>query len=408
MTVKRLLTEGTSKKNICRFLWTDLFLVAGCFPTDTMSFTLKPQLIYTPPRTTAHTRRQPYFSSSTTSSSLQSSVAVADFVTKTENATDFPVRDFPVEFKEGDPLEFATTPSTATTSSSTVSESFGTESDVMTATTRTYNPLDVWETHTPTLIQGGSIRTWTFATPLISSVQVHLKTEGRPMNANVELWEGPDNTPQKVAVYVEDGKVRPVVCFLNTPLCQNSVSIRNTAQMEYPMQAVLEPSKLPTGDDDDVELAVKLDRLASARPRLIQGGAVWTVPIPSHTDSVQLLLETQGRPLNARIELLSGPNNVKHVMEVYCEDGKVRPFYSIIQTPGVGNVIRIVNTATVEFPLTAVVEGWDVRIDEDYDERGRNAAGGSGMVADSQDNNPLLRLGGTQKWDANFYKNSLV
>ncbi|KAG7372653.1 hypothetical protein IV203_018796 [Nitzschia inconspicua] len=402
MIVKRLLTaEGTSKKNFSRVLWTALFLVAGCFPTDTMSFTLKPQLIYTPPTTTTHT-------STTTSSPLQSSVAVADFVTKTENATDFPVRDFPVAFKkESDPLEIATSPSSSatTTTSSTLSESFGTESDlVTTATTRTYNPLDVWETHTPTWIQGGSIRTWTFATPLISSVQVHLKTEGRPMNANVELWEGPDNTPQKVAVYVEDGKVRPVVCFMNTPLCQNSVSIRNTAQMEYPMQAVLEPSKLPTGDDD-IELAVKLDRLASARPRLIQGGAVWTVPIPSNTDSVQLLLETQGRPLNARIELLSGPNNVKQVMEVYCEDGKVRPFYSIIQTPGVGNVIRIVNTATVEFPLTAVVEGWDVRIDED-DER-RNAAARSGTVADSQDNNPLLRLGGTQKWDANFYKNSL-
>ena len=32
-----------------------------------------------------------------------------------------------------------------------------------------------------------------------------------------------------------------------------------------------------------------------------------------------------------------------------------RPFFCILETPGSGNVVRLVNTAPVEFPMTAAV-----------------------------------------------------
>ena len=45
--------------------------------------------------------------------------------------------------------------------------------------------LSVWERNKAADVQGGSLRTWSFADQhRIDMIQVHMKTDGRPMNAN--------------------------------------------------------------------------------------------------------------------------------------------------------------------------------------------------------------------------------
>eukprot|EP00339_Tiarina_fusa_P003017 CAMPEP_0117022280 /NCGR_PEP_ID=MMETSP0472-20121206/16761_1 /TAXON_ID=693140 ORGANISM="Tiarina fusus, Strain LIS" /NCGR_SAMPLE_ID=MMETSP0472 /ASSEMBLY_ACC=CAM_ASM_000603 /LENGTH=304 /DNA_ID=CAMNT_0004728093 /DNA_START=75 /DNA_END=989 /DNA_ORIENTATION=+ len=209
----------------------------------------------------------------------------------------------------------------------------------------------------PVTVQGGSLRTWSFATTKIERVQVKLSTNGRPLNADVDLWQGPDNTPQKMAVYIEDGALRPFNAIVETPRGQNTVAVLNTASMEYPLSAEVAAG---TAGADMYDLA--------SEGVTVQGGAIKTYSFGAPVGSVQILLKTDGRPLNARLELLQGPNNNKQVIDVYTEDGLDRPFYAIIETPGSGNVIRIVNTATMEYPLTCSVDPYSVEPGFDDDE----------------------------------------
>jgi hypothetical protein len=211
------------------------------------------------------------------------------------------------------------------------------------------------------LVQGGSLKTWSFKSTNVQRVRVDMKTEGRPLESNVELWQGPDNTPQKMRIYIEDGSFRTFSSVLETPLSPNTIAIRNTANLEFPLSA-----SVASCHTDYASYIVRESKRDSSHT--IQGGALRTYPFDIQVESVQVLLTTDGRPLNARIELLQGPNNNKQVIEVYTEDGNMRPFYIEIDTPGSGNVVRVVNTATVEFPLAAWVVPLEIKDGVDNDE----------------------------------------
>lgn len=213
------------------------------------------------------------------------------------------------------------------------------------ATFKSYE-TNIYPTFTDTciLVQGGSLKTWSYRNPNIEQVQVILSTEGRPLDTDIELWSGPDNTPCKMRVYVENGALRPFSAVLETPRGPNTIAIKNIGQIEFPISANV------ISTDIDIPSAECINNFMN-----IQGGALRTYPFDPQVDSVQVLLMTDGRPLNARVELLQGPNNNKQVVELYTEDGQDRPFFCILETPGSGNVVRIVNTAPVEFPMRASV-----------------------------------------------------
>jgi hypothetical protein len=225
---------------------------------------------------------------------------------------------------------------------------------------------DIWETASPMILQGGALRTWSEPTGSVERVQVSLKTEGRALNANVELWHGANNTPLKITIYSDDGGLRPFNAVIETPAGPNTIAIRNTGQIEFPLAACV-------GTDVE-DVAKRLSAMGTLKT--MQGGAIHTYPVDRSVTSVQVLLMTNGRPLNARIELLQGPNNDKQVINISTEDGMVCPFFAVIETPGTGHVVRVVNTATLDFPMTACVQPYLVEPgSDDYERRGWDHGG---------------------------------
>lgn len=193
-------------------------------------------------------------------------------------------------------------------------------------------------------LSGDSLRTWSFRSPCVERVQVNIATAGRPFDADIELWHGPENTPYKARVYAEDGDLRPFSAVIETPRAPSTIAVRNIGQPEFPVEVNVQSSNIPTPSPECI-----------ADSRIIQGNALRTYAFDPTVDSVQILLQTGGRPLNARIELLQGPSNNKQVIELYTDDGCDRPFFCFLETPGCSNVVRVINSAPMEFPLSASV-----------------------------------------------------
>eukprot|EP00560_Eucampia_antarctica_P008183 CAMPEP_0197825160 /NCGR_PEP_ID=MMETSP1437-20131217/2292_1 /TAXON_ID=49252 ORGANISM="Eucampia antarctica, Strain CCMP1452" /NCGR_SAMPLE_ID=MMETSP1437 /ASSEMBLY_ACC=CAM_ASM_001096 /LENGTH=266 /DNA_ID=CAMNT_0043425047 /DNA_START=196 /DNA_END=993 /DNA_ORIENTATION=+ len=206
-------------------------------------------------------------------------------------------------------------------------------------------------------VQGGTLRTCSFDQS-VDRVQVLLKTSGRPLNSKVVLWQGPDNAPQKIIVYLEEGNRHQFRAVIETPGASSAFAIYNTGSMEFPFDACLDPEVETTDGKTSDSPSLKMTQTSESR--LVQGGSVYSTPFPPSVQSVEIMLNSDGRPMNARIELLQGPNNIKQFMEVYIEDGTERPFYVILDTPGNGNVVRIVNTSPIEYPMSTIMKPYDV------------------------------------------------
>lgn len=217
----------------------------------------------------------------------------------------------------------------------------------------------IWETREATTVQGRSLLTWSFSNPYIERVHVLMKTEGRPLEADVELWHGPDHTPVQMRAYVEDGAQCTFSAFFDTVKSPNTIAIRNTGMLEFPLEAIV------TADDEGVGDEA-LEVCTQYRGETIQGGAMRSYNFDPKVGSAAILLETDGRPLNCKIEIMQGPNHNKQLLHFYSEDGVDQPFFAIIQTPGHGCVIRVINTGPMEFPITASVQPFEMASPESF------------------------------------------
>ena len=171
-------------------------------------------------------------------------------------------------------------------------------------------------------------------------MQVVLTTEGCPLDANVELWQS-KITPCKMRVYVENGQMSVIFAAPRGP--NHTVAVRNVGRGDWPMSANVYVDYVNSPSDSNSSTT-------------IPGGTLRQYRVDPNVESVEVTLKTEGRPLNARIELSQRPDKVnQQVIELYTQDGLQWPLLCLIETPGVDNSLRIINTAAVEFNMTATV-----------------------------------------------------
>jgi hypothetical protein len=195
-------------------------------------------------------------------------------------------------------------------------------------------------------VEGQTRKTWKFDDLSRDRVQVALTSEGRPVSADVELWLGPDWTPFKCMAYSEDGKLRPIHTLIGTRNKAATIEVRNTGQYEFPFKAASNYAKGPMAE-------VPFEIPATTEGQYVDGGEIYSFPVEPDTEELEILLKTDGKQLNARIELLNAPNNPKQTFECFTNNGELNSLCVCFKTPDAGNTVRIVNLAPVEFPLYA-------------------------------------------------------
>jgi hypothetical protein len=192
-------------------------------------------------------------------------------------------------------------------------------------------------------VEGLTRKTWKFNDLSKDRVQVALTSEGRPVNADIQLWLGPDWTPFTLKAYSEDGKLRPIQTLVGTRNKAAMIEVRNVGEYEFPFKAAanyaqgamaLVPQEIP----------------ATTSGERVDGGALRFFELEPQAEQLELVLNTDGKQLNAKVEILDGPNNPKQTFEVFTNNGELNSLCICFNTPDTGNTVRILNLAPVEFP----------------------------------------------------------
>jgi len=192
-------------------------------------------------------------------------------------------------------------------------------------------------------VEGKTRKTWKFNDLSKDRVQVALTSEGRPVDAEIQLWLGPDWTPFTLKAYSEDGKSRPIQTLVGTRNKAAMIEVRNVGEYEFPFNAASNYAKGSMA-------TLPGDMVASIAGEKCQGGALRSFPLDATTEKLEVVLNTDGKQLNARVELLNAPNNPKQIYEVFTNNGELNSLCLCFECIDPGNTVRIVNLAPVEFP----------------------------------------------------------
>jgi hypothetical protein len=198
-------------------------------------------------------------------------------------------------------------------------------------------------------IEGKTRKTWKFADFSKDRVSVELGSNGRPVDADIELWVGPDWTPFKVRTYSEDGALRPIRTLVGTRNKAVNIEVRNIGQFEHPISAV---ATYAEGALAEVPQMIP----ATTEGTRCDGSAIRSYTIDPSAKHVDVVLQTDGKQLNARMELLSGPNTPKQTYEVFTNNGLLNSLVVRFSTPDVVTTLRVNNLAPLEFPFDIFVK----------------------------------------------------
>ncbi len=75
----------------------------------------------------------------------------------------------------------------------------------------------------------------------VESVQVLLKTDGRPLHAKIELTQGPNDSKQTIDVFSENGMTQPFFAVIDTQGASTIRVINTAPSLVFPLEAVVEP-----------------------------------------------------------------------------------------------------------------------------------------------------------------------
>ena len=89
-------------------------------------------------------------------------------------------------------------------------------------------------------IDGGALKTVSVG-PQTPKVKIRLHSEGLPMTALLEVWEGPGHARQVAEIESQDGLNRPFACAIDTYGHGATICVRNLGQSTFPILLTVEP-----------------------------------------------------------------------------------------------------------------------------------------------------------------------